>query len=264
MIALAANVQGRSAVTNTDYKRPEHSTGDATAARRLKRRHALFWLVAGIAVVGVLALVSLPLIAFFGDPERVAAWIDDAGPWAPLVFIGIQIAQVFAAPIPGQVTGFVGGFLFGGTLGSLYAIIGGTLGCALVFALSRRLGRPFVERFVRPAILERFDYIIGHNGVAVLLIIFLVPIFPDDLICYIAGLTRIPLRRLVLVALVGRTPAYVLFSLTGAGAAQSNTTLIVIVVAALVMTAGIAFWQRHRIEAFLKRLASGHGHGSSA
>lgn len=234
--------------------------GEAAETRRLKRRHALFWLIVGIGIVGVLALVSLPLISFFGDPEGVAAWIDDAGPLAPLVFIAIQIAQVFAAPIPGQVTGFVGGFLFGGALGAIYATIGGTLGCTLVFILSRRLGRPFVERFVKPKPLARFDYIIDHNGVLVLLVIFLVPIFPDDLICYIAGLTRIPLHRLILVALVGRIPAYTLFSLTGAGAAQSNTTLIVIVVAALVLTAGIAFWQRRRIEAFLKRLAARNHH----
>ena len=120
---------------------------------------------------------------------------------------------MFAAPIPGQITGFVGGFLFGAALGTVYATIGGTIGCSLVFILARRFGRPFVEGFVSTKITDRFDYISDHGGAWVLLLIFVVQIFPDDLICYLSGLTRIPLRQLILVALVGRIPGYLLFSL---------------------------------------------------
>ena len=158
---------------------------------------------------------------------------------------------MFAAPIPGQVTGFVGGFLFGPVLGAVYA----TIGCTLVFMLARRLGRPFVERFVKPRTLYRFDYFTESGGPLVLLLIFLVPIFPDDLICYIAGLIRIPIHRLVLVAFVGRIPGYAIFSLTGSGAAESNLTLVVVLIVAVLLLAAIAFWQRHRIERFLKRLS---------
>lgn len=223
-------------------------------ARHRRRTIAIRFGIA-VAVVGVLALASLPLISFLGDPARVTALIDNAGPWGPIVFILIQIGQVFAAPIPGQVTGFVGGFLFGPVVGSIYATIGGTIGCTLVFILSRRLGRPFVERFVKAKTLDRFDYFTESGGALVLLIIFLVPIFPDDLICYVAGLTKIPLSRLILVALVGRIPGYVVFSVTGSGAAQSNLTLVIVLVVAVVALAAIAYWQRHRIERFLKRLS---------
>jgi uncharacterized membrane protein YdjX (TVP38/TMEM64 family) len=223
-------------------------------ARHRRRSVAIRFGIA-VAMVAVLALATLPLVSFFGDPDHVAQLIDDAGPWGPIVFILIQIGQVFAAPIPGQVTGFVGGFLFGPVLGSVYATIGGTIGCTLVFVLSRRLGRPFVERFVKAKTLDRFDYFTQSGGPLVLLLIFLVPIFPDDLICYVAGLTKIPLSRLILVAMVGRIPGYVVFSLTGSGAAQSNLTLVTVLVVAVVALAAIAYWQRHRIERFLKRLS---------
>lgn len=231
-------------------------SGENSAERARRRRRIVVWVLVGVTVVAALALASLPLISFFGDPQRVTDFVDGAGPWAPVVFIGIQIGQVFAAPVPGQVTGFVGGFLFGATMGAVYATIGGTIGCTLVFILARRLGRPFVEHFVRARVLNRFDYIIDQSGALALLLIFVVPIFPDDLICYIAGLTRIPIRQLVLVAFVGRIPGYIAFSLTGAGAAESNTTLVVVVVAAIVIAAGVAFWQRARIEALIKRVAS--------
>lgn len=238
---------------------PDQDDDDAAGSDRRRRHQIIIWAVIGVTIVAVLVLLSLPLLSFFNDPERVSAFVNDAGPWAPLAFIGIQIGQVFAAPIPGQVTGFVGGFLFGATMGSVYATIGGTIGCTLVFILSRRLGRPFVERFVRAKVLQRFDYIIDQSGALALLVIFLVPIFPDDLICYIAGLTRIPISRLVLVALVGRIPGYVLFSLTGAGLAESNTTLIVVVVVVIAVAAGIAFWQRGRIEMLIRRLGGRGG-----
>jgi len=231
----------------------EGVTDDPESLRRHRRRTVAIRFGIAIAMLGVLALASLPLVAFFGDPDRVAKLIDNAGPWGPVVFILIQIGQVFAAPIPGQVTGFVGGFLFGPVLGSVYATIGGTIGCTLVFVLSRRLGRPFVERFVKAKTLARFDYLTESGGPLVLLIIFLVPIFPDDLICY--GLTRIPLSRLILVALAGRIPGYIVFSVTGSGAAQNNLTLVIVLVVGVVAVAAIAYWQRHRIERFLKRLS---------
>jgi uncharacterized membrane protein YdjX (TVP38/TMEM64 family) len=226
---------------------------DTGAAHR--RRTVAIRFGVGVAILGVLALASLPLLAFFGDPDRVTRLIEDAGPWGPAVFILIQIGQVFAAPIPGQVTGFVGGFLFGPLLGAVYTTIGGTIGSTLVFVLSRRLGRPFVERFVPQRVLARFDYLTESGGPLILLVIFLVPIFPDDLICYIAGLTRIPLHRLILVALVGRIPGYAIFSLTGGSAARSDLTLAIVLAATVAVLAALALWQRHRIERFLKRLS---------
>lgn len=209
-----------------------------------------------VGVIALLALAGIPLVSFFSEPERVSAFIEDAGPWGPLVFILVQIGQVFAAPIPGQVTGFIGGYLFGMAAGTAYATIGGTIGCSLVFVLSRRLGRPFVQRFVRTSILERFDFITSSHGVAVLFVIFLVPIFPDDLICYLAGLTRIPIRRLILVAMIGRIPGYAVFSATGAGVAGSNLVLVGILLGVGVVAVAVAFWQRKRILLLLQHLAA--------
>jgi uncharacterized membrane protein YdjX (TVP38/TMEM64 family) len=234
--------------------------GEPGADRRHERRTLAIRIGIGVTIIGALVLAAIPLVSFFGDPDRVARLIEDAGPWGPIVFILVQIGQVFAAPIPGQVTGFVGGYLFGATLGAIYATIGGTIGCALVFVLARRLGRPFVERFVKPSILERFDFLSDASGVWVLLFIFLVPIFPDDLICYVAGLTRIPIPKLILVALVGRVPGYVVFSLTGAGVAEENLALVIGLAVIGLFAVGVAFWQRKQIFALARRLA-GAGRG---
>jgi uncharacterized membrane protein YdjX (TVP38/TMEM64 family) len=228
----------------TPEKTPE-SSGKVTQHEGVSSHRSFAIRVSvAVVVVGLLALAAIPLVSFF--------------------FILIQIGQVFAAPIPGQVTGFIGGYLFGIAAGTAYATIGGTIGCSLVFVLSRRLGRPFVQRFVRSSILERFDFITSSHGAAVLFVIFLVPIFPDDLICYLAGLTRIPLRRLIVVALVGCIPGYAVFSATGAGVAGSNVVLVGILLGVAVTAVAVAFWQRKRIFIILQRLAAPRGNHTAS
>ena len=62
------------------------------------------------------------------DKHWIRSVLKDAGPLAPLVFIVIQALQVVFAPIPGEATGFIGGYLFGAPLGLLYSTLGLTLG----------------------------------------------------------------------------------------------------------------------------------------
>lgn len=92
-------------------------------------------------------------------------------------------------PMPGQIVSLVGGVLFGTVWGVVYTMIGAAIGFTMIFGLTRRLGRPFVERFVSPRLLERFDYLNGRGGALALFVVFLLPALPDDVISFIAGLT---------------------------------------------------------------------------
>ena len=94
-------------------------------------------IAASLLVLVILAVVyGKPLVDLFSDPDRARALIASAGPWGPLVFIGMQIVQVFFAPIPGQVTGFLSGFLFGTFWGTVYTMIGAAIGFTLIFCTS--------------------------------------------------------------------------------------------------------------------------------
>ncbi|SFG51059.1 Uncharacterized membrane protein YdjX, TVP38/TMEM64 family, SNARE-associated domain [Planifilum fulgidum] len=141
------------------------------------------------------------LAVFFSD----GWWILDAGTWGP-VFILLQIAQMLVAPHPGQIMALIGGYLFGSWIGLLYTMIGVMMGSALIFALARKLGRPFVRRFVRPDSLREFDHLTREKGTFVFFLMYLLPGFPDDILSFIAGFTLIPVRRLLLISLVGRLP----------------------------------------------------------
>jgi uncharacterized membrane protein YdjX (TVP38/TMEM64 family) len=207
------------------------------------------------ALIAAMIIFWQPLTDLFSDPNRTRELIAQSGPWGPLLFIAMQIAQVLVAPIPGQVTGFVGGFLFGAFWGTVYTTIGAAIGFTLIFVLARKLGRPFVAYFVDKKLLEKFDYLAESKGVLVLFLIFLLPAFPDDIICYIAGLTTIKIRTLVLISLLGRLPGNLLLSITGSGVAESNTQLVVVIVSFLVVIGVVGFWQRKRIERWIHQFA---------
>lgn len=211
-------------------------------------------------VVGVLVLVAVivailifgqPLLPMFSDPATARETIGSLGVWAPLAFMGMQVAQVVIAPLPGQITGLIGGFLFGPWLGLLYTLIGAFLGFWLVFVLARKLGRPFVERFVKPETLAKFDSLLARGGPFVLFLIYLLPAFPDDVISFIAGLTKIPIRTLLIVSLAGRLPGYLLLSFAGEGLTGENMNPIIVGGGVLVALAILAVWKRRWIHDFV-------------
>lgn len=209
-----------------------------------------------VAATVLLIIFWQPLIDLFSSQERVKEAIDKAGFWGPFLFMALQFLQVVFAPIPGQVVGFAGGYAFGGLLGGLYSMIGTALGFTLVFLLARKLGRPFVQRFVSKKLLDRFDYLTEDRGVFIFFLIFLLPAFPDDIICYLAGLSKIPLKTLVIISLIGRAPSVFLVTYSGAGAANNNIRFTIISMAIAVACFLIAVWKRRQLESFVERFAS--------
>jgi uncharacterized membrane protein YdjX (TVP38/TMEM64 family) len=232
-------------------------TDPATSKARSRRLRIVAAVVAGMSLLAIVAYIAWPFLSTFSDPDKARRLIVDAGAWGPLVFTAMQVVQVLVAPIPGQVTALVGGYLFGPVLGLVYTMVGATIGFTLIFVLARKLGRPFVERFISPKLLERFDYLADTRGVLVLFLIFVLPAFPDDVISFIAGLTHIRIRTLVFVSLAGRLPGYVVLSATGNGLADENMNPIVVAAVVMVVILGVAYWQR----AWLRDLVDKRGRG---
>jgi uncharacterized membrane protein YdjX (TVP38/TMEM64 family) len=225
------------------------------AGKRLSRKQ----IIATIAVVFGLVAVSIalwqPLSDLARDPEQLKHTIQDSGAWGPLIFIGVQFLQVLVAPIPGQVAGAIAGALFGAFWGTVYSMVGALIGYTVIFLLARKFGRPLVDRFVPPKYLEKFDYLTKESGVFVFFLIFLLPAFPDDVICYIAGLSKIRIRTLILISLAGRLPGFIGLSLIGAGAADGNATLVTVLLTVSAILAALGFWQRARLEAWVKHFS---------
>lgn len=215
-------------------------------------------IIASVAVlIGLVLLVVLfwqPLIELASDGDKLKALVKAHGMLGPLIFIGVQLLQVLIAPIPGQVVSLLSGALFGPWLGTLYSMLGMALGFTLIFILAKNLGRPFVERFVHQKYLDKFDYVTKTNGPVILFLIFLMPFFPDDIISLIAGLSPIRIRTLILVSLAGRLPGTLVLALLGSGIADADAQLIVGIVTILLLIGVACFWQRARIEKWVRSL----------
>jgi uncharacterized membrane protein YdjX (TVP38/TMEM64 family) len=149
------------------------------------------------------------------DRERLREFLDSLGPLSFIGFIGLQTLQVVAAPIPGEVTGVLGGFLYGPLLGLFLSTAGLTIGSWINFALSKTFGRPFVERFVSKKTMDKYDYLLHHKGAFLVFVLFLIPGFPKDILCYILGLGHLSTREFLLISTVGRFGGTVLLTLGG-------------------------------------------------
>jgi uncharacterized membrane protein YdjX (TVP38/TMEM64 family) len=187
------------------------------------------------------------------EPRALRAVVLGFGPFAPAVFVLLQATQVVVAPIPGQVVGLVGGYLFGPTWGTVYSLLGVAVGSTVVFVLSRRYGRPYVKRMIVPETLDEFDDFVDSAGLPGLFLVFLIPGLPDDAVCFLAGLTRIPIHRLVLVAVVGRAPGFLLVAVAGADLAAGRATAALWLLGAVSLVSLISYLSRDRIVAGLRR-----------
>lgn len=208
------------------------------------RRAALLRLGVLVGAVGLASAAVLRAAPFLLDPDATRVWLAGLGPSAPLVFLGIQTTQVVVAPIPGQLLAVAGGYLFGPPLGAALSVTGVVVGSAVAIGLTRRYGRPYAESVVDDGTLAEFDAVVDEAGEAGLLIAFLLPVFPDDALCFAAGLTEIPMRRLLVLVLVGRTPTFVAAAVLGDAVATADTTLVALLLAAGVLFTGLGYWKR--------------------
>lgn len=150
------------------------------------------------------------------DREKTLEIITAAGGWAPLAFMGIQILQVLLAPIPGEATGFIGGYLFGAGYGFVYSSISLALGSWLNFFIGRILGRRYVRRLIPKHRRDKIDRAVTHQGLLILFSLFIFPGFPKDYLCLFLGVTRLPLKVFLPMAAIGRMPGTLMLSLQGA------------------------------------------------
>jgi len=154
--------------------------------------------------VFIYLLYSYGIIDYFADRQRLLNFIKEHRANAAFIFIGLQALQVVAAPVPGEATGFVGGMFFGTGWGILYSTIGLTLGSWIAFLLARLAGRPLVEMVIKAETIKRYDYVMKHKGLFLAFLMFLIPGFPKDILCYILGLGHMGQRDFLLISTTGR------------------------------------------------------------
>jgi uncharacterized membrane protein YdjX (TVP38/TMEM64 family) len=189
----------------------------------------------------------------YGSSDKLSKFLQSLGPYSPAVFVLLQVLQVIAAPFPGELTGVAGGYVYGETVGFFLSTAGLTLGSWIAFELASILGRPFVERFISQEVLHKFDFLTTKTGATICFLMFLIPGFPKDYLCYLLGLSRMRLSTFLIVSVMGRLPGTYLLTVQGAKFRNEEYYHVIIVagVSAIVLLA--AYLYRNKLYHWIKR-----------
>jgi len=198
--------------------------------------------------LSVIAIVALwyyrtPLLVslrWFSDLEAVTASIRGYGLWGPAVLFILFILQTFLAFIPGQALMVASGYVYGFSGGIMITWFSLVLGGQMAFWLARRYGRPFAEKWISPSTLDRWDKSAAGQGIGFYVVTLVMPFFPNDAMCYVAGLGNMSNRRFLVANALGRGIASVLTVVVGAFADQIPSLIWIAIIAFVVL--GIVGW----------------------
>lgn len=171
-------------------------------------------LVASLAGIAVLAFAAfrLPLAT---SVAALVAWIQAAGAAGVAVFAVAYIAATVGM-LPGSALTLGAGFVYGPVWGTLLVSPVSVAAATAAFLIARSGGRSWVsERLGRLPRFDAVDRAVGHEGLKIVLLLRLSPIFPFTVLNYALGLTRVRLRDYVLASWVGMLPGTVLYVYLG-------------------------------------------------
>ncbi len=199
-------------------------------------KRKLTWLVVLLTLLAIIVILyvmyTTGFLALFTDQTVLRAYIAQFGFWAPAIFFVLQILQVIFSVIPGNVTTAVGSALFGFWPGILLSFSAITIGSMLAFGLARLIGKAAVRNMVGHKWFDKYTELMQSQVSrerVLLALMMLLPFFPDDLICLLAGLTGIPFWSFFLISLFTRPWGLVFSALLGAGAFSLPTWALVII-----------------------------------
>lgn len=187
-----------------------------------------------------------PLIQFVQEPERFRAWVDGQGVWARVAFLGMLILQIIVAAIPGEPLEIAAGYAFGALEGTLLCLLGAFAGRLAVFLLVRRFGTRAVEVFFP---LEKLNTlaVLQNKRRLILWVFFLffLPGTPKDLLCYVVGLTDLPLKNWLLICAVAPFPSIVTSTIGGDALGMGNYSfaLLVFVITMVISGGGLLVYR---------------------
>lgn len=162
-----------------------------------------------IPIIGLLFFLVLIIYAYqhgiFRSTTSLQRFIQQFGEYAVVIFILLQIIQVIIPILPGGISSVVGLLMFGNGWGLLYSCIGLIIGEAIGFLLVRYYGVSFVQLILSPKKYQKFDQLLTQKTKdikKVLCLTMLIPFAPDDLVCLVAGLTKISFKEYIQIVLL--------------------------------------------------------------
>ncbi len=225
--------------------------------KKIIRSSIVILVVAAICVLGYYILVWTGAWQYMNSQEKVQNLIGSLGFWGYFLFVAIQFLQVTFLPLPSVVSTLAGVYVFGPLKAALLSLAGIFLGSAFAFLLGRIFGRKLVAFMVGEDTCEKWVQFLTDAKYS-FFVMMVLPIFPDDVLCLVAGLTNMSWAFFVITNLISRplavfTTCYIgsgeLIPYHGWGLAVWAVLIVVVLVVIF-----LSYKYRTQIENFIRRV----------
>ena len=164
------------------------------------------------------------------------------------VLFGIQVLQVIISIIPGQPIQFAASYMFGVLRGFLLSIAGAVIGATIAFYIAKLLGKDSLYLvFDKDKVDEYHKRLNSGKGLLAVLIFYLIPGLPKDLVAYVAGITDMRFRPFIIISTIGRSPGMLGSLLLGHFFGKKNITAIIIIAVITIFILIICYIKKNSI-----------------
>lgn len=213
--------------------------------KHYSKRYAATVLSIISALICVLTVVGVFLIArYFSEEnyEALRAFVDEHYLIGSLLFILVCAVQVIVAFIPGEIVEVAAGVMFGSVMGTIWCMIGATLGSVAAILMVRNFGRKFVESLYPREKIDSLPILREpKKRNAVVFLLFLIPGTPKDLFTYVVGLTEMSIPMYLLLTMVARIPSILMSTVSGDAFGEGKLMKAVMIFLASALVSGIGY-----------------------
>jgi uncharacterized membrane protein YdjX (TVP38/TMEM64 family) len=220
----------------------------------MKRRHnkVKYPILLMVLIIAYFVVAQSDLVKnYLANPTTLREIIVGIGILAPLAVIILQTLQTIISIIPSQVTTIIAGFIFGPILGLVYSLIGAFLGSAIIFLISKKYGNELALKFFDQGEIKHFRKFFKREKMGALFLARVAPIFPNDLVSFAAGLTKIRFRDFNIVSTIGFVAQMIILTYFGSELAEGKLSAPLIALTVLVSLLFLALIFKEKIKRIL-------------
>lgn len=237
----------------------------------LKDKKKIFVIISAILILAlVIYLTRDSIMSFYNlllDRDKLKNYLESFGYWSWAVFFIFQVLQVVIFFIPGEVIQAAGGYVFGTLWGTVISFLGIGVGSYLLFLVSYKYGRGFVEKVVPQDLHKKIEKILHKKSrgmtdeeetefikkreKVIAFLLYLLPGMPKDSLVLIFGLTEMTPTEFITISMIARIPALLISCYLGDNIASGEHTKVIVVGAIALVVVGIGVLYKDKI---LKKL----------